>query len=76
MKIKTPHWFQRLNKWTDRQPLEGLLVIAVLCTTAMILCFYVETVSARQGMASFVSGLMLGMLLVSIFHVLDTRRKP
>jgi len=71
MKITT--WFQRLNHWTDRQPLAGLLVIAVLCTTGMILCFELETVMARQGVASFVSGLLAGMLLTSIFHVLDRK---
>ena len=72
MKIIT--WFQRLNHWTDRQPLAGLLVIAVLCTTGMILCFELETVLARQGVASFLNGLFAGMLVVSCFHVIDQRR--
>jgi len=71
MKIIT--WFQRLNHWTDRQPLAGLLIIAVLCTTGMILCFELETVMDRQGVASFISGVMAGMLITSIFHVLDRR---
>ena len=71
--MKITNWFQRLNHWTDRQPLAGVLVIAVLCTTGMILCFELETVMARQGVASFVSGLLAGMLLTSIFHVLDRK---
>lgn len=67
-------WFDKLNQWTDRQPLAGLLVAAVLCTTAMVLAFELETATSRQNVGSFIIGLMAGMLLVSVFHVMDVTK--
>lgn len=67
-------WFNKLNQWTDRQPLAGLLVVAALCLCGIVLCFELETVIALQGVASFVSGVLTGMLLTSVFHVMDATK--
>lgn len=73
--MKTPTWFNKLDAWTDRQPITALVLIGVICLLGEVLAVWLDSISARQQGPIFATGLFAGMFITAAAHVAESKRK-